>query len=97
VSLSVGAVAADIPEENGDSCCSTGGVAMIPEGTRHARTRDLDQSEERAGDTRHGLLERLRAFFEAGISSFSRPIVLQEDDPAVGRVTRALEVLASDL
>jgi len=70
---------------------------MIPEGTRHARTRDLDQSEERAGDTRHGLLERLRAFFEAGISSFSRPIVLQEDDPAVGRVTRALEVLASDL
>jgi len=57
----------------------------------------LDQSEERAGDTRHGLLERLRAFFEAGISSFSRPIVLQENDPAVGRVTRALEVLASDL
>jgi len=70
---------------------------MIPEGTRHARTRDLDQSEERVGDTRHGLLERLPAFFEAGISSFSRPIVLQEDDPAVGRVTRALEALASDL
>ena len=70
---------------------------MIPEETRHVRMQNLDDLEDRASDTAHEFLERLRAFFEAGISSFSRPIVLQGGDPVGSRVARALDGLASDL
>lgn len=70
---------------------------MTPEASRHARTQQLDLPEERASDTTHAFLERLRTFFAEGLPSFSRPIVLQGDDPEIGRVARAIDVLANDL